>query len=151
MNFKSIKFRLVLLTVLGLIILGISISLIAVNKSSTALLQARGEQLSSIAASKVESLNEYTNFFKGLINATASDINTVENLWYFNDGFEALEDETDLDITQVEKELIAHYNANYLNKINFQYPNIAPKKDAKEYLPLSNNERISQNLYILEN
>ena len=151
MNFKSIKFRLVLLTVLGLVILGISISVIAVNKSSDALLKARTEQLSSIAAAKAEGLVEYTDFLKALISATSSDINTVENLWYFNDGFEALEDEVDVDIDKLTAELIAYQDANYLGKINFNYPNVAAKKASKDYLPQTVSGKIAQKLYILEN
>ena len=151
MNFKSIKFRLVVLTVLGLIILGASISIVAINKSSDALLKARTEQLNSIAEGKAEGLSEYTAFLKALISATSSDINTVENLWYFNDGFESLEDEIELNPEELTQELISYYDANYLNKVNFNYPNVSPKKSSKEYLPQTLNGKIAQKLYILEN
>ena len=151
MNFKSIKFRLVSLTIVGLVILGISISIVAVDKSSEALINARMDQLNSIAEGKAEGLQEYTSFLKGLILSTAGDINTVETLWYFNDGFEALEEETALDIDETTAALTKHYNDTYINKINFDYPGAQARKSTAEYIPQTNNGKIAQKLYILEN
>jgi methyl-accepting chemotaxis protein len=151
MNFKSIKFRLVTFTVLGLILLGIAISIVAVSKSSGALIKARMDQLSSIAEAKAEGIDEFTKFFSGLIVSNAGDINTVQTLWGLNDAFELFEDEVDLEIEQIDASLIANYNANYLNKINFEFPNVSPKKDTQEYLPASTSEKIAQILYIVEN
>ena len=151
MNFKSIKVRLVALTIAGLIILGISISIVAVNKSSDALITARMEQLNSIAEAKSEALVGFTNFLRGLIVSTAGDINTVQTLWGLNDAFEALEDETGLDEDSVSASLIKHYNSEYLNKVNFDFPGTASKQTAQHYLPVSTNGKIAQELYIVEN
>jgi methyl-accepting chemotaxis protein len=151
MNFKSIKFRLVALTVVGLLILGISISIVAIDQSSEALLKARKDQLNSIAEGKAEGLKEYTNFLKGLIRSTASDINTVETLWYLSDGFDALEDEIELDLDKVTENLKREYQTNYLNKINFDFPGVSPKKDLIKYLPSSKSGKLAQELYIIEN
>ena len=151
MNFKSIKVRLVTLTIAGLVILGISISMVAVSKSSNALIEARMEQLNSVAEAKSEALLEFTNFLKGLIVSTAGDINTVQTLWAFNDAFEALEDETQIDADALTPALIKHYNEEYLNKVKFNFPGTESRKETSSYMPLSNNAKIAQNLYILEN
>jgi len=151
MNFKSIKFRLVLLTILGLLILGLAISTVAINKSSTALMNARVAQLNNIAELKAQSLYEYTNFLKGLILSSSSDINTVETLWYFNDGFEALEDEAQVDIDKTTEQLIQHYNSTYIDKINFDYKGALQKRATEDYLPQTVSGKIAQKLYILEN
>jgi methyl-accepting chemotaxis protein len=151
MNFKSIKVRLVALTIAGLIILGISISIVAINKSSSALINARMEQLNSIAEAKSEALIEFTNFLRGLIVSTAGDINTVQTLWALNDAFEALEDETQLDVDTLTPTLIKHYDEKFLNKVKFNFPGTESRKETSSYLPLSNNGKIAQELYIVEN
>ncbi len=151
MNFKSIKVRLVALTVVGLLILGVSVSMIAINKSSAALIQARMEQLSSVAEAKSEALVEFTMFLKGLIVSTANDINTVQTLWGLNDAFEALEDETGLDEDSVTSKLTKHYESDYLNKINFDFPNTQARQSTASYLPKDLNGKIAQELYIVEN
>ena len=151
MNFKSIKFRLVILTVVGLLILGIAISIVAVNKSSDAILKARMDQLSSISEAKTEGVVEYTKFLSGLIRSVASDINTVETLWYLNDGFDALEDESGVDVDEVKKNLIHHYEKEYLGSVNFDFPGVKPRAKTSEYLPKSNNGIIAQELYIIQN
>ena len=151
MNFRSIKVRLVSLTVIGLVILGISISMVAIGKSSDSLLKARMDQLNSIAEGKAEGISDFTHFLQGLIISTAGDINTVETLWELSDAFDAFEEETELDIEKVTADLTAHYESQYLNKINFEFPNVATKKATSAYIPLSNNAKIAQELYIIEN
>ena len=151
MNFKSIKVRLVSLTVLGLMILGVSISMVSINKSSDALLKARMDQLNSIAAGKAEGLSDFTHFLQGLIVSTSGDINTVETLWGLSDAFDAFEEETDVEMAKVTLELKTHYENKYINAINFEFPNVSPKRATSQYLPLSNNAKIAQLLYIIEN
>jgi len=151
MNFKSIKFKLVAFTVLGLVLLGISISIVSISKSSDALIKARMDQLNSIAEAKAEGLVEFTKFFEGLIISNAGDINTVQTLWGLSDAFEAFEDETEIDIDEITQSLLASYDTQYLNKVNFEFPGVASKKTSQEYLPTSNNGIIAQTLYIVEN
>ena len=151
MNFKSIKVRLVLLTIVGFMILGISLSIVSITKSSDALLKARTSQLDSIVESKRESLIEFTNFLKGVIVSSASDLATVEMLWYLTDGFESLEDDTGADIEKVESNLLKHYEDRYLNSINFDFPGAATKRETSAYLPQSSNGKIAQELYIIQN
>jgi methyl-accepting chemotaxis protein len=151
MNFKSIKFRLVAFTVIGLVLLGISISIVSISKSSDALIKARMDQLNSIAEAKAEGLLEFTKFFKGLIISNAGDINTVQTLWGLSDAFEAFEDETDLDMDEITQSLISHYDSEYLNKVEFELPGVASRKSTTEYIPATNNGKIAQSLYIIEN
>ncbi|QSZ41719.1 methyl-accepting chemotaxis protein [Sulfurimonas aquatica] len=151
MNFKSIKFRLVALSTVGLLLLGIAISIVAIDKSSDALLKARMDQLNSISEAKAAGLKEFTGFLSGLIRSTSSDINTVETLWYLSDGFDALEDEAEVDIDSAVTHLTEHYEKKYLNKINFNYPGTKQRKATEKYLPKSNNGKIAQELYIIEN
>ena len=151
MNFRSIKVRLVALTVLGLVILGISISIVAINKSTDALIKARMDQLNSIAVAKAEGIEEYTRLLKGLIVSNASDINTVQTLWGLSDAFEAFEDETDLNVDEATEALASHYDLDYLNRINFEFPNVQPRKSTQEYIPVSTAGIIAQTLYIVEN
>jgi methyl-accepting chemotaxis protein len=153
MNFKSIKIRLLGLTIIGLIILGVSISIVAIHKSSSALLQARMDQLRSIAEGKSEGMTDYTKLIEGLMRSTASDLNTVQDLWALNDGFEALEDDIgeDISLEDVVEKLKKHYNNSYLNQVNFSFPGVDSKKATQEYLPKTNNGKLAQELFIIEN
>ena len=153
MNFKSIKIRLVGLTVVGLIILGVSVSMVAIKKSSEALLNARMDQLRSVAESKAEGVSEYTYMLKGLLRSTASDLNTVQDLWALSDGFDALEDDIgdDISMETLKSKLKKHYEANYVNKINFAVPGVEAKKPTEQYFPKTKNGKLAQELFILEN
>ncbi len=153
MNYKSIKFKLVALTIVGLIILGVSISLVAIDKSSNSLVQARMDQLKSVAVGKAESLTEYTDMLGGLLKSMAKDINTVEILWALSDGYDALEDDigSDIDLDTVTNRLKKNYQYEYINKINFNFPNVSSKRDVNAYIPRSNNAKLAQELYIVEN
>jgi len=151
MNFKSIKFKLVALTVTGLVLLGVSIAVVAVNRSSDALIKARMDQLSSIAEAKAEGIVDFTKFFEGLIISNAGDINTVQTLWGLSDAFELFEDEVELDVDEVSAALQKDYETNFVSKVNFTFPGVAAQKPVEEYLPQTSGGRIAQTLYILEN
>ena len=153
MNFKSIKIRLLGLSIVGLVILGASISMVAINKSSAALVQARMDQLKSIAVGKAEGMAEYTKLIEGLMRSTASDLNTVQDLWALNDGFEAIEDDMgdDISIEDVEKKLLQHYESSYINQVDYTFPGVTQKQDTKSYFPTTNNGKLAQELFIIEN
>lgn len=151
MNLKSIKFRLVAFTIAGLVILGIAISIVAIQKSTAALINARMDQLSSIAEAKAEGLDEFTKFYKGLIVSNAGDINTVQTLWGLSDAFELFEDETEIDIDEAREALKKDYEKDFLTRVNFEFPGVMPKRATQEYLPESDAGIIAQTLYIVEN
>ncbi len=151
MNFKSIKIRLVSLSIVSLLALGLIISTIAITKSSDALLNARMAQLSSITESKRESLNEYTQALKALMLSLSNDSATIEMLHKLSDAFGKLKDDDEFNITQIKEKLNEHYETKYLNKVNFDFPNVTPRKSTSAYLPQSNSALIAQDLYILEN
>ena len=151
MNFKSIKFRLVSLSIVSLLVLGLIISTIAISKSSDALVKARMAQLSSITESKLESLNEYTQALKALTMSLSNDKATIEMLWQISEAFNNLKDEEEFDIDKIKQNLSEHYETKYLNSVNFDFPNVPPRKNTQDYLPKSNSGLIAQNLYILEN
>jgi methyl-accepting chemotaxis protein len=151
MNFKSIKLRLVMLSILSLVVLGSLTSIIAINYSTDSLIQARMDQLNSIAESKKESVTDYVESSKALITSLANDLGTIEMLWALAENFEALEEESGFSQSKIKNALTAHYKKEYLDRIDFSFPGVAPRKNVSEYLPKSDSGKIAQYMYIVEN
>jgi methyl-accepting chemotaxis protein len=150
MNLKSIKVRLVALTIVGLVVLGTTITIIAINQSSKSLLEARMNQLESIAESKRESIMEFTNSLSALMLSLSNDLGTVEMLWHLDEAMAELENE-EFNVNKVDEALTAHYQTQYINKINFDVPKAESKRALKGYIPKTNNAKIAQFLYIVDN
>lgn len=74
----SIKIKLTLVTVIGLLILGVFITLLAVNKSTEALLEAEYNKLRSIETTKASEVNHYFHSLKSLLVSLANARSTQE-------------------------------------------------------------------------
>jgi len=151
MFLRSIKIRLIILSTLSLLILGTVTAFIAISGASSALVQARMDQFRSIAESKHENLDDLAQTYRALLEALANDIGTVEMLWSLSDHFEELSEEDGFDSDAIDKALESYYDQNYISRINFDYPGVAPKKPTKAYMPKNENGRILQYLYIVDN
>lgn len=147
----SIKVKLSLLSVLTLALLAYSISYVAIEKSSKALLEDKFAQLSTIEVAKHAELKNYFNGLEDLLTSLASSEATKDIFNGFQNGFEHINEEVylmDIDITE---KLKLEYKSNYLGMINYDIPNAETKTDLNQYIPQKLNARLAQYIFIANN
>ena len=147
----SIKIKLTLVSVVGLLVLGGFITILSVSKSTDALLQAEYNKLRSIETTKASEVNNYFNSLKSLLVSLANAKSTKEAFLEFEDGFYKLENEIDIDLSMIKESLKTDFRNNYLNSVNYDVPNSQSRRDISSYLPKSNNALIAQYIFITNN
>lgn len=147
----SIKIKLTLVSVVGLLILGVFITVLSVNKSTEALLKAEYNKLKSIETTKASEINNYFNSLKSLLISLANSKSTQEAFLDFEDGFYKLSDEIDLDTQSIKKSLQSDFEANYLNSVNYDVPNSQNRRSTSSYLPSQDSALIAQYIFITNN
>ena len=151
MNLNSVKAKITLLVALSTIIVSIIISTVSIEKFSNALTKTSLGQLNSIKVAKKDQIQHYFGMIKSLLISLANESGTVEAMNDFTNSFHKLPKDLKINLDEVKKDLIKHYEKFYLNRINFSVPNVKPKRDVRKYLPKSLEGLVAQKLYILDN
>ena len=118
----SIKTKITAVMLIGLLGLSAIITIIAVNKSTEALVQSQFDKLSSVETAKHGEIENYLNYLKGLLTSLAQQKGTQDAFVAFEDGFYKLQDELNLDINMVKSKLKVDFDNNYLNAVNYAVP-----------------------------
>ncbi|WP_428025797.1 methyl-accepting chemotaxis protein [Arcobacter sp.] len=155
----SIKSKLIGLIITSLVMLSVILLLVSLNESFKSAKKEKFAQLDSLVVSKKQHLEDYFNTISGLIISVANSNTTSEGLYYFSRFFKVIEEDVKNDIDLVlkkdmniiKKELVEHYESQYINKINFNLSNVESKKTLEEYLPKTNNGILAQYIYIVKN
>jgi len=151
MNFKSVKVRMLLLVAFATILTGLVISVISLKKFDGAMTNAYLDQLNAVKESKKGHVEDFLHNIESLIISSAAAEGTIDAMEGFALAFHELPSQEKLDISKAKKELIQHYENNYLNKVNYDIPGVSKRRDTQEYLPKSKAGIIAQELYIVDN
>ena len=151
MNFKSVKIRVILLVAIAAIVVGIAISLVSLPKFSGALTEAYLNQLNAVKESKKDHIQNFFEDLESLVIYTAQSEGTVSAMDAFVTAFHKLDKEAEIDVDSAKRELIDHYNSQYLNKVDYDIPGVKKRRPVEEYLPKSSDGIIAQKLYIIDN
>jgi len=147
----TIKTRLIILAVIGLLTLSGAISISAVNKAHDELLDAQFNKLSTVATSKSGEINDYFKSLEGLLISLASHKGTQDAFVDFEKGFYRLQDELKLSTPKVIDALKLDYSTNYLSQVNYDIPNSSAKRSINSYLPKNENALLAQYIFITKN
>ena len=147
----TIKKKLLGVVIFALLILSITITIIATNKSIDALLESKFSQLSAIQTAKEDELINYFDSLHGLIVSVSENHGTKEAFSAFEDGFYKLSNELDLDSQKVKNSLIEDFDLNYLSAVNYNVPQSEKRKNTTEYLPTDKNALLAQYIFITDN
>ena len=153
MNIKSIKFKLITLMAVSLLVIAVSIVTISLSKASSALIQTNMAVLDAVKESKKAHVTDFLTSLELLLLSKATDAATVETMWALEDSFLELEDEEEdvFDKEKITKELLNHYETQYLNKVNYKMKDSPYKRETLDYLPQTLSGKIAQYLYIIDN
>ncbi len=147
----KINTKLVVATLVGLFLLGGGITLLSVTHSRESLISARRRQLISIREGIREHIRNYMDLTGKLLVSMARDRTLKDALSAYQIAFHRIAQEAALDPEIVEKSLLEYLQTRYLNKVNYQVPHGAKRKDAADYLPETMIGRVAQYLFISEN
>jgi len=149
----SINMKLMLLIIGSLLFLSVVILSISVRESIKHSEKEKLTQLKSITEAKKQHISEYFKTIEGLIISTANSASTQDAFNEFIRGFYTIsaQSSSEVDMQKVKDELIKHYNEFYINKINFNLPDVPAKKETTKYLPQDDNGILAQYMYIIKN
>ncbi|MGB5919308.1 methyl-accepting chemotaxis protein [Arcobacter sp.] len=146
----TINFKLISLIIISLILLSSIILVITAYKSTTNTENEKLNQLKSIVSAKQQHISDYFKTIEGLLVSTANSASTQEAMKNLIRGFYTIGNDVQ-NIDEVKKEILEHYKNSYVNKINFDLPNVPKKRALEEYLPKNKNGLMSQYIYIIKN
>jgi len=147
----TIKTRLIILAVIGLLTLSGSISISAVNKANSELLAAQFNKLSTVTTSKSGEILEYFKSLEGLLISLANHKGTQDAFEDFEKGFYILQGELKLNIPKVIDTLKLDFSKNYISQVNYEIPNSSKKRNINSYLPKNVNALLAQYIFISKN
>jgi len=147
----SIKIK-VITSVFGLLMfLAIVLTLTAVNKSETAMLQSNLDKLSTVESAKHGEIKEYFNYLKGLLTSLAVQQGTEDAFVAFQNGFYQLKKEIPFSAESVKGKILNNFNEHYLNDVNYEVPFAKQRKETSTYLPKNANGILAQYIFIVDN
>ncbi len=150
MNTKSINFRIITFFITASVILGFGVAYAVSQSAKNEILNTRMEQMSSIKMSKIQHIEDYFEEMKYILNSQASNSNTVQLLWNYDEALENLE-ELDIDRDKIKNALIKYYKNSYLANNNYDLIGAPSKREISKYLPQSDKALVLQYLYIIKN
>ncbi|MDF1882701.1 methyl-accepting chemotaxis protein [Sulfurimonas sp. SAG-AH-194-C21] len=150
MNTKSINFRIITFFITATMILGFGVAYAVSQSAKNEILNTRMEQMSSIKMSKIQHIEDYFEEMKYILNSQATNSNTVQLLWNYDEALENLE-ELEIDRDEIKNALLAYYKNSYLANNNYDLIGAPSKRELSQYLPKSEKALLLQYLYIIKN
>ena len=147
----SIKNKLIAIILLSLIGLASLLAYVVIEKSKETQIKDKFNQLETIEFTKHAELKKYFSTLKNILTITAQNPQTQLIFDAFKVSFNNIQNETNLDKDNLQKDLILDYDINYINKIDFNIENTQSKKATKYYLPKSINGLVAQKIFIQDN
>lgn len=151
MKSLSIKVKLTILVISGLLISTIANVALSISQSSDSLLKSEFAKLETAKLSKKVEIEKYFGYLSGLLTSLASQEGTKDAFNAFENGFYKLNEELNLDVLDIENKLKADLDVNYLNSVNYDVPNSEQRKPTSNYIPLDVNGKIAQYIFITDN
>ena len=147
----SIKLKVLSAALAILLALSAIITILAVNKSTTAMLESDFKKLSTVEVAKYDEINSYLMQLKGLLISLAAQEGTKEAFTAFDNSFYSLQDELSLDIPKIKNAITSDMEENFLNSVNYKVPSSEQKKPTSTYLPTDENALVAQYVFIVDN
>ena len=147
----SISARLIIFTIVGLIILVSTITTVVFIQSKDTLLKAQFDKLIAVETSKSEEINNYFDSLGSILTSLANHQGTKEAFVDFSDSFYSLQNELDLNIPTIKKEIKNDFKNNYLSSVNYDIPNVSKMRSIDEYIPSNENALVAQHIFITHN
>jgi len=153
LSFEDVSIKNKLIGIIFLSLMGLAgiLAFVVTQKSQDTLIEDKFNQLETIEFTKHAELKKYFSTLKNLLTITAQNSQTKLALDAFIVSFKNIQKETSLYKEDIQKDLILDYNINYINKINFNIPNVRQQLQTKNYLPESLSALVAQKVFILDN
>ena len=147
----SLKTKLILTLALIMFSLSTFITVLSVSNSKKSLLKSQMDKLTAIRSSKSEEILNYFNSLEALIISLGNSKITKDAFTELSETFYKISDELKLDLNIVQEELKRDFENNYLDKVNYDIPNVSQRKNTISYLADNSNAKIAQYIFITKN
>lgn len=151
MKKSRIQYRIIAASLISSLFLGMGMGVIAITNSRSSLIEARKEQLSSIREGAKEHIQNYMRLMGDLLVSLASDKSIKNALFEYRESFYRIAEDVDISEDEIDARLKQFYETQYLNKVNYQVPGGAKRRNVNAYLPGSIDGKIAQYLFIAQN
>jgi len=145
----GIKGKLILVLSSFSLFIVLVIGIIAFQFSKSAIEEQAFNQLKSIKETKKKAIKDYFKQIKNQILTLSEDLATIEAVKGFSKEFKYLDTSFNLNsIEQLKQNIIANYSSSFIPKLN---QNSKEKVNPENFLPISNNAIVAQNILITKN
>lgn len=148
----SVKAKLIILISSSILFLGALISF--------TMFYSFYESISELNQKSLEHTKTFVSIrLEQFIKKTSSDLlffaqnkTTEDSLIALQKSYNGLEkDFPNLDIEKINRDLIQYYESDFVNKINFEIPDVPSRQATSYYIPQSTSGRIAQQMFIINN
>lgn len=147
----SIKFKILTITLIGLLFSSSVLSLMSILKAEKSLEESYFQKLDAIKFSKKNHIEDYLRSVASLLVSQAKSRLVIDALSDFSDSFYKVSNEIDIDSQKIKQELVRNYDKEYLGNVVYDLPNVSPRRDTLAYLPKDQNALIAQYFFIVDN
>lgn len=147
----TIKIKLISSVVAVMAIMATIMIFISITKSSSAIRESEFKKLTSIEVAKHGEIQNYFDYLGGLLTSLAAQEGTKEAFSMLNDGFAQLHNDLDIDKSTLNRALKTNFEQEYLNKVNYDVPASAQRRDTQNYIPQNIDAMIAQYIFIVDN
>lgn len=147
----TIKKKLILLSTIGLLGMGLIVGTVAAVKTYNGLKEARLAQLESVLESKKGHISSYFDSLSQLLNSMGESKLVKDAVIEFERDFKKISIQTPLNLNTITNELMTHYDEKYLKDVKYNLPDVPKRRDTKEYMPSDVNALIAQYIFIEKN
>jgi len=151
LNRLTIEQKVLLSGILGIFLLILVVGFSSFKSTEDNLIEENFQKLISLRTAKKQHVENYFSDTKSLLSSLANSNLVKQSLMEFEDGFYKLPDELNIKTEDILSEVIEHYTAQYLNKVNYSIPDAPKRKDVKYYLPKKPCALIAQYIFIVKN
>jgi len=146
----SIKLKLIGLAIVAILLSAVFITVVAINSFDEALTKSQETKLSSMIEDKSKIIHTLFNSYGELIRSLSTSKAVKDSLVDFSESFYKIKDEIEIDEQELDEHLMAHYDSEYLNKVNYRLSG-TERRLTSQYLPHNLNGKIAHKLFILDN
>jgi len=147
---KLLSTVIAVITVMSVIMIYLSIS-ISKSKSTLSMKKSEFNQLRSIEVAKHGEIANYFDYLGGLLTSLSEQSGTQKAFTAFNSGFKNLQNELNLNVTNIKGKLESNFEREYLNNVNYDVPSSAQRRGIESYIPKNKNAVVAQYLFIVDN
>ena len=147
----TIKVKLLSTVIAVITVMSVIMIYLSISKSTLSIKNSEFNKLRSIEVAKHGEIANYFDYLGGLLTSLSEQSGTQKAFTAFNSGFKNLQNELNLNVTNIKGKLESNFEREYLNNVNYDVPSSAQRRGIESYIPKNKNAVVAQYLFIVDN